>query len=463
MTWPPRKAFHSHPWQIAACDRWERSGCRGIVEAVTGSGKTWVGLEAIARMTARERSLDILIVVPNAALLRQWRDRLTTAFPGQRVGLIGEGHDDDFSCIVIACVAIVNSAVRRLPDLFAHVSRTGGRTFLIADECHHYAEAPVWSTLTQRWDFDFALGLSATMGRYEAPGLGRIVYEYKFEDARRDDLVPEFDLVNIGVHLRSHEKDEYLRLTKAIGEQLQLVMELFDRELEYVQADRFFSKLKQIMMRPGTDPALWDPVIKRYFILLFKRASVVYKAAAKLSLAQRLIRLLVGAGKKTLTFFERIESADIAAEAIGRAVVSQLQQDLRAGGPMWCRQYHSGMKRDERDRVLAEFKAAGPSALLACRALDEGLDIPEIDAAILMASTQSERQRIQRVGRALRRGDGNKRPIIVTLFAIGTTDKNVVDGDPTIFKGVAKIHSETGDAGFDRVRRIVDEHGSRGA
>ncbi|MCG3134070.1 MAG: hypothetical protein HMLKMBBP_01356 [Planctomycetes bacterium] len=462
MTWPPTKAFEPHPWQVQACDQWERAGCRGIVEAVTGSGKTWVGLEAIARLTARERSLDILIVVPTVPLLRQWESRLTTAFPGQRVGLIGEGHDDDYSKTVIACVAIVNSAVRRLPHLFSHVRRSGGRTLLIADECHHYAEAPVWSTLTQKWEFDYVLGLSATMGRYEAPGLGKIVYEYRFQDARRDDLVPAFDLVNVGVNLRPNEKDEYLRLTDAIMHQWQAVMDQFGRELEYVQADRFHAKLRQIMMRPGTDPALWDPTIKKYFILCFKRASVVYKAAAKLSLAQRLIRLLVGEGKKTLTFFERIESAEFAAEAIDRAVLAQLQHELRQGGPIWCKQYHSEMKHEERTKVLAEFKMAGPSALLACRALDEGLDIPEIDAAVLMASTQSERQRIQRIGRALRCGDGSKRPIIVTLYVVGTTDENVVGDDALLFKDVATIYSERGDAGYERVKGLLRRNSSVG-
>ena len=77
---------------------------------------------------------------------------------------------------------------------------------------------------------------------------------------------------------------------------------------------------------------------------------------------------------------------------------------------MWCRVLHSGLDQKERKSVLDEFRVNGVSALLTCRVLDEGLDVPQIDAALLVASTQSRRQRIQRIGRALRKGDGNKTP-----------------------------------------------------
>jgi superfamily II DNA or RNA helicase len=104
---------------------------------------------------------------------------------------------------------------------------------------------------------------------------------------------------------------------------------------------------------------------------------------------------------------------------------------------------------------LADFRRAGPSALLACRSLDEGIDIPEVDAAILAASTQSLRQRVQRIGRTLRRGDGNKRPLIVTLVAQGTTDENVTADDRATFAGVATIYDEDDQSCLNRIRQLL--------
>ena len=91
---------------------------------------------------------------------------------------------------------------------------------------------------------------------------------------------------------------------------------------------------------------------------------------------------------------------------------------------------------------------------MACRVLDEGIDIPEIDAAILVASTQTERQRVQRIGRALRKGAGT-RPLIVTLYAEGTSDQNVVSNDDELFCGDATIYRERAATVLDRVHKLV--------
>ena len=95
------------------------------------------------------------------------------------------------------------------------------------------------------------------------------------------------------------------------------------------------------------------------------------------------------------------------------------------------------------------------AALLACRVLDEGVDVPEIDAALLVASTQSKRQRIQRIGRALRRGDGQKRPLIITLFVPETNDRNVTQEDASVFGSAAKIHRVTEEDCLPTIRALL--------
>jgi hypothetical protein len=115
MAWPPERAFQTHRWQAEAINAWETADRRGVVEAVTGTGKTYAGLEAIDRLIRVERRLSTLIVVPTIVLLEQWRERLQGGWkPTQRVAQLGGGIKEDFSRTPIACVAVINSAITAL-------------------------------------------------------------------------------------------------------------------------------------------------------------------------------------------------------------------------------------------------------------------------------------------------------------------------------------------------------------
>jgi superfamily II DNA or RNA helicase len=342
--------------------------------------------------------------------------------------------------------------VLKVDRLLAHCRGGRNKSLLIADECHHYVDAPVFGRIRQ-FPFDYTLGLSATIFPYEVAGLGKIVFEYGFEDACGDGIVPLFDLLNVAVSLTRAERADYLELSDNISRQMQLIMKQFGRELENVPDQRFFSRLRQLMALPG---GAEDPTIKRFFVLLFKRAKIVYTAEGKMRLSERLTRMLVDHGrKKLIVFFERIQSADEVGEDLARTAAATLHKSLDGGDPMWCRVYHSQLGRDERANVLAEFRRIGPSALLACRSLDEGIDIPQVDAALLAASTQSLRQRIQRIGRTLRKGGPNKRPLIITFYAKGTNDENVTADDKDTFAGVATIHNQTEQTCLTKVRELM--------
>ncbi len=445
-----------YQWQNDALNAWIKAGRRGIVEAVTGTGKTIVGIAAIAEASARDgyRFLHPLVVVPSTVLMNQWHDRAAALLPGVKLGRISKDHKDTFANSDI-CIGIINSIVRCLPDLFAHTSRNPSKftTMLVADECHHYIDAPVFSRLI-RYPFRFTLGLSATIRPaipFEVDGLGRIIYEYSFDQAGKDGLVPPFDLVNCSTHFTSAEEREYLDLTDMISDQFEKVFDLFRDQLRNVPDEYLFRKLRQLMM---IDDETEDPSIKRLFILLFKRASLCYRATNKMSLALQLILLMLKHGKKVLVFFERIESTEEVAD-IALDTSQRLQKQVLSAGVSWCKVYHSQLSVADRKLVLEEFKQPGPKALLSCRSLDEGLDIPEIDCAILAASTQSRRQRIQRIGRVLRKGEGNKRSIIVTLFVRGSGDENVCADDAEVFGGPVTIHSQNEGGCFKIVEQLL--------
>jgi RNA polymerase primary sigma factor len=431
---PP--ALSLYRWQQEALGIWESHHHRGMIEAVTGSGKTRLAFAAWDRLRQTVKPLNTLVVVPTIPLMNQWYDSFQALFPDRRIGRIGDKYRDDFSKATI-CVAVINSAIIRVENLLKHCRSGPTKSLLIADECHRYIDAPVFSEI-RRFPFDHVMALSATIDPFEVRGYGKIIYSYSFADAVRDELVPRFDLLNVTVPLTKGEQENYEELTERIGDQIQQVKLMFEDQLRGVPDEWFFRKLKQLLLRPdGTE----EPSIKYLFGLLFRRTKIVYTAQHKMRLAKEISQLLLNQGrKKMIAFFERIQSAEDVREDLAVETAEQLKQELAMVCPTWCRVLHSGLPQDERQSVLGEFRMNGASALLTCRVLDEGLDVPQIDAALLVASTQSRRQRIQRIGRALRKGDGNKRPLVITLHVPGTTDGNVTADDTELFGEAAEIH-----------------------
>jgi len=97
-----------YPWQQRALEAWIRSGCRGVVEAVTGAGKTRLALAAMFRAIRIGR--PVVIVVPTLDLVDQWVSQVTEHllphFPLLRVGRRGGGKfaSDGDTDVIIATV-----------------------------------------------------------------------------------------------------------------------------------------------------------------------------------------------------------------------------------------------------------------------------------------------------------------------------------------------------------------------
>jgi superfamily II DNA or RNA helicase len=162
----------------------------GVLVATTGSGKTVMALEVIAR-----RCQPALILVHSRELMYQWEERVKQ-FLGIDAGLIG---DSKFNIQPLS-IAIVNSARKRLEELtscFGH---------LIVDECHR-VPATLFTEVVKKFDSYFMLGLSATAYRRE-DGLTRLIYLFMGERAHQVDskeltatgavLKPEFIQKNTG-------------------------------------------------------------------------------------------------------------------------------------------------------------------------------------------------------------------------------------------------------------------------
>ena len=205
---PSSSPFVLYAWQAEALNEWRSGGSRGVVEAVTGAGKTMVGLCAALQELQSDGKVEIL--VPSIELLNQWAELVRKYFPPHRLGLMGGGHHDSLSEVDIL-IAVVNSA--RNTQV-----KTGGRhALLIADECHRYASVQNSEALDEI-SFDFRLGLSATYERSDGghldildPFFGGTCFELDYARAIADEVTAHFNVALIGVKFNSEEQEECRR------------------------------------------------------------------------------------------------------------------------------------------------------------------------------------------------------------------------------------------------------------
>ena len=144
----------------------------GVLEALTGSGKTVIALAAIA-----DRKQPTLILVHNKELMNQWVDRIRS-FLGVVAGRIGDGRCE----IRPVTVAIINSAKKYLEELPQYFGQ------IIVDECHR-TPATMFSQVVQAFDCKYMLGLSATP--YRRDKLTKLIHMYV------GDLVHQIDSVKL--------------------------------------------------------------------------------------------------------------------------------------------------------------------------------------------------------------------------------------------------------------------------
>jgi superfamily II DNA or RNA helicase len=350
-------------WQIEALDNWRGAGNRGIVEVVTGGGKTVFALACIAELQPE----TTLVVVPTLALMDQWWEE-AAAFFKLRLDDIHIVADSGKMQTGTINIAVLNTAAKLIAD------GKGKPSFLIVDECHKAASPKFRAVLGGK---NIAtLGLSATPERpYDAglddilvPALGPIIFKYTYREALRDKVIVPFDLKNVVFELEEDRQAEYDKITKGIARSMQ---------------------------KNG-------PEAPETISLLLRRSRVLNLSLNRIRLTLRLIR--AHKGSRIIVFHEDIDACNVIQEVL-------MQAQVKSGV------YHSRMKLRTRAEVLSAYRDGEVEVLVTCRALDEGFNVPETEIGIVAASTATRRQRIQRLGRVLRPVKGKDSATIYTLVA----------------------------------------------
>ena len=373
------------PHQSEAVDGWAAAGFRGVFEHATGSGKTFTA--TLALRCHLDLGWPAIVLVPSRLLLEQWSGEVAGELPDAAMLLAGGGHDRWRSTrrlrsmtnadpalgprIVLATMATAAS-----PEFLANIQE-GAHLMVVADEVHQ-----IGSPSNSRFlaiDAGKRLGLSATPQRHGDPDGTRKLFAWFGEV-----ILPRVtlaDAVAAGrlVPYEYHPHPVQLSATEA----------------EQWRIDTL--AIQQEIARQPLDAAGGKPLSDRAKMMLIKRARIAKKAQAKVALAVNVLTEHYDAGQTWLVYCE--DGGQLA------EVLLALRE--RGLAPI---EYHSSMLGD-RITTMEWFKLYG-GILVSIRCLDEGVDIPAVSHALILASSQNPRQFIQRRGRVLRRSPGKALAII---------------------------------------------------
>lgn len=418
-----------YQWQEECLERWFSNKGRGLVQAVTGSGKTLLALTAAERLEKMlGQELRVKIVVPTGELMRQWdralREYLAASYGKKQppaalrglIGLRGSGHQASPDCRYM--IYVINSARYELARQILAELRNGEAVLLIADECHHYVSGQnqlIFEFLPyikpEEVQF-YSLGLSATLPSGQAQHfltsvLGRKIYSYEMARASALHTVCQYDIYHIGLAFESEERSEYEALTDAM---LTLYYKLKRDQpfLDKLSQGEFYELLRA--MAAGKNREIGETASK-YISLSYKRKSLVCQASARIACACDLIKNLAH-HEKILIFGERISQAE------------ELYWRLQEHYPGRVGRYHSQMGERANKNILERFRVNDIRILIACKSMDEGVDIPDATVGIILSGTSAQRQRVQRLGRIIRKNKGKSRASLYYLHITGTSEES---------------------------------------
>jgi len=370
------------------------------VQAVTGTGKTRVGIEAISGELSAGG--QVLVLVPTRALHSQWYDLLWPIFGKHAVGRRGDGGDDNFESHPI----LLSTPQSASGDL-----RFSGVGLLVADECHRYG-ADTWrKSLDPR--FAKRLGLSATYERADAGDeyLGayfgrKPILDIVYERAISDGIVSPFRLAFVGVDLGELAMSRYEEYSAACGKARALLLREYFTEKE----EHSFGEFMKAVMR-AKDGAYEGRAQRKAFTYLKNfalRRDILADASEKLRRLDSLTNA-VRTARGTLVFTQTRAAAETATA-------------LFASKGLSAATVYGDLDRHERSHILQCFKDGETAVVSAPRVLDEGIDVPEADLAIVLSASSGRRQMIQRMGRVLRVKTDGRRARFAVLYAVNTSE-----------------------------------------
>lgn len=386
-----------YPYQKEAIKNWVDNNYRGIFDMATGTGKTLTGLGAITKLAEDlNYKLAVIIVCPYQHLVEQWvedikkfninpivgyssspqkdwKKRIDQAVRDQKIR-----DDKSFFCFICTNATFSSNFVQAI------INKIRSPILLVVDEAHNFGAKSFVSLLDDR--FTYRLALSATLERFRDKEGTAALYdffgakciEYSLERAIEEDKLTPYKYYPVLVYLNDQELTHY-------------------EDLSYEMSKHV------IKNKSG------DIVLDSYGeMLAIQRSRIVAGASNKLDRLFEVIEpykdehfLLVYCGATNITP-SNSDTSEVYDEDIKQieAVTRLLGNDLN----MKVAKFTSEESIDERNSIKQHFKDGNDlQAIVAIKCLDEGVNIPGIKTAFILASSTNPKEFIQRRGRVLRK------------------------------------------------------------
>jgi DNA phosphorothioation system restriction enzyme len=388
-------------YQQQAVTNWFQNRGRGTLKMATGSGKTITAL-AIATQLYQQIGLQVLIIVcPFRHLVTQW-GRECEKFNLQPILACDSIHkwqshfshqlarintrQQTFLTIVTTNETLITpgfqSQLKYLPD----------RTLIIGDEVHNLGAKKREASLPR--NVGLRLALSATPERhYDEAGTQNILDyfgdilqpEFTLKDAIAQGALVHYLYYPILVELTESETEEYLKLSRAIARKL-----LFQSKDRAASSDDFDT--------PDLTP------------LLMQRARLIGAAANKLTALRELMRDRLDTSHTLFYCGDGSSDSNQQLAAVTHLLGNELGYRVNT--------YTADTSLPDRETLRHQFESGALQGLVAIRCLDEGIDIPAIKHAVILASSTNPRQFIQRRGRILRPDVGKDRATLYDMVVL---------------------------------------------
>lgn len=406
------------PYQAEAVAKWRGNDCRLMLEMATGTGKTRTAIACMNLLLASESKLVCVVATPEVTLTRQWDSEIRalgvefdqviyadSSNGGRREWSVGLGRGLSGlaagrfrSLLVLTTHATASS--KDFVSLMGSVTDDTEMCF-VGDEVHGLGAPKFRRALLD--GYRYRIGLSATPERWFDESGTRLLRNYFGEDAFVFSIRDAQETVNPLTGETFLTPYRY-RL---------MFVSLDDDEM-----DRYLALTAKIVRLAHADD---DDAVERREKLLRDRADITKNAAAKLPLFEELIRS--EPVKDTLVFSSPQQIAETC-KVLARNRVAAHSFTMAQG----TRRKKEFGGLSERQYLIKQFKDGHLQALVAISCLDEGIDIPSAQRAILLSSSTNPREYIQRVGRVIRRFPGKQQAEVID-FAVEPDWSRIHDPD----------------------------------
>lgn len=389
-------------YQIEAIDSWFNNDCRGIFEMATGTGKTFTALSCFKQLSDTKDRLLTVIACPQSHLIDQWINELKKFHNGPIITASGKNYKwkkdfknlyTDYYLGLVDKAVVLTTHISLSSDYFLEtIQEFDVDILLIVDEVHGIGSEKQMFALNEC--YDYRLGLSATPARW-FDDFGTHVIEQFF-----GGVVFEFDIERALNEFNPDTGKTYLTPYIYNPILVDLTSEEFEKYTNY-------SKKIAAMMEAGEEIDEYGVKLEEYF---FARQKIINNAEEKYTALINLLDEKPDIDK--LIVFCSPQQIDKVQEILNeKRIIPQHRFTQEQSARKKKKDLYS-----EREYLLKKFEDGSYRALVAIKCLDEGVDVPSAENAIIMSSTSNPREHVQRRGRILRNSPGKERAIIYDIL-----------------------------------------------